>query len=139
MCSIWQADKLRFLYFSFDELKKVNFLEKIKMIFSPTKCLQKFDKNTENPTKNQKFLKNIFTGFFIINGILIFAILNKVTLQSPFITKFSDIVYFYKDLWLVVPIFVYSFLVASVYLWIDKKSENFLKTKNFSPKILAYI
>lgn len=77
--SIWQADKIRYFVFT----KRAG-PSSITEFFHPTKYITKY--NPENANKYKKERKR-WTGFFILNGIVVFMLLMAYTNQPSFITK----------------------------------------------------
>ena len=109
--SVWEADKLRYFYYNADSIKKLSFIEKLKCLVSSDNCLYRYDENRAIPLKKKKML----VSFFIINGLISFIILMKMTGQPSFITKMGSSFWNRNELWLILPLVLYGILFGSIF------------------------
>lgn len=116
--SIWQADKLRFLFFNQDEINQLPFLERAKTVLHPTKNFQKYSE--ELALKDETILKKkkLLNLLFIVNGLVTLTVLMKSTNQPSFITKVGMSSWHFKELWIFIPIVLLSFFWAYGYRWL---------------------
>lgn len=121
--SIWQADKLRYLYFSYDELRTLPWLVRLKRLASYSKYTHPYTGLLE---KNKRKLreKKLLIAMFIINGLFVFTVLIRETDQPSFVTKLGHSSWQLSELWILLPILVFSLLYG--FLW--HKFDSMLKT-----------
>ncbi|MCI1902685.1 MAG: chloride channel protein [Enterococcaceae bacterium] len=121
--SIWQADKLRYLYFSYDELRTLPWLVRLKRLASYSKYTHPYTGLLE---KNKRKLreKKLLVAMFILNGLFVFAVLLRETDQPSFVTKLGQSNWQLSELWILLPILVFSLLYG--FLW--HKFDFLLKT-----------
>lgn len=121
--SIWQADKLRYLYFSYDELRTLPWLVRLKRLASYSKYTHPYTGLLE---KNKRKLreKKLLIAMFILNGLFVFAVLLRETDQPSFVTKLGQSNWRLSELWILLPILVFSLLYG--FLW--HKFDFLLKT-----------
>ncbi|WP_223876510.1 chloride channel protein [Companilactobacillus huachuanensis] len=98
--SIWQADKVRYLYFEYDKLKKLPLHETLKRLFDPFKFQQKYVGATAPKIPSIIKQKRILYPVFIINGILAFTLLIRQTDQPSFIIKLGESNWHPVDIWI---------------------------------------
>lgn len=104
--SIWQADKIRYLFFNYEELKGLSFFKIIYRLIIPNSYYLHYNEEHALKDKNSLRIKKFLKSIFIINGIMVFMILSKYTDNGSFIIKLGETNYSYKDLWAVIPIWV---------------------------------
>jgi len=130
--SIWQADNLRYLYFQYDEIRKLPFSSRLQRLFNPLKYRQRYDaqKAPQIPAivRQKKLLYVVFT----INGILAFALLIRQTDQPSFILKLGQSNWQLADLWmlpiLIIVGMVFGIICKLCYRVIYKWSQRFKST-----------
>ena len=69
--SVWQSDKLRYLYFHYDEQEQQVFWTKIQRLLHPQQFVQRYD--TMLAPVDKKKLKQVMNGLFIVNGLVVFT------------------------------------------------------------------
>lgn len=102
--SIWQADKMRYLYYQFDELMALPTKERAQRLLHP------FDYATRYTEVDRDFSiadfakkKKILTGAFIANGLMIYWILSHQVEHAGFITKLGETSFEWQQVWIVIP------------------------------------
>lgn len=122
--SIWQADKLRYVRWNFDDICKSSFRQRMNYLFHPQKYLLPYKK--EDSLKNRK----IFIAFFIINGLALFMLLMKMTDQPSFITKIGVSHWDMRDALILLPLVLYGYIVGMLYNFLSKNLKRFLERLN---------
>lgn len=126
--SIWQADKLRYLYFQYDELKKMPLLESLKRLSNPFKFRQKYVGANAPKIPSVIKQKRILYSVFIINGVFAFALLIRQTDQPSFITKLGTSNWQPVDIWLLPLLMIAGIIFGKMcklfykvfHMWISK-------------------
>ncbi|WP_373760512.1 chloride channel protein [Streptococcus ferus] len=118
--SIWQADKLRYLEANAEQLKQLTIKDKLVRLFHPSQYLLTYPASQKGTDKKKRL-------FFIINGLIIFVLLMRMTEQPSFITKLGDSQWQAAELALILPLMLYGLLFARVYRWLMKKIKAVLK------------
>lgn len=127
--SIWQADNLRYLYFQYDELKKLSFKVTCQRLLNPFKYLQKYDEEKAVKIPAVIRQKKLLYAVFMINGVLAFAILLRQTDQPSFILKLGQSHWQWSEIWLL-PILV---VIGFVFGWLCK--IIYRQVKNLTDKL----
>lgn len=126
--SIWQADKLRYLYFQYDKLKQLPLGLVLKRLFNPFKFRQKYVGASAPKIPSIIKQKRILYPVFIINGLLAFVLLIKQTDQPSFILKLGRTDWSLVDIWLLPVLMVVGIIFGKIcklfykvfHLWINK-------------------
>ena len=118
--SIWQADKLRYLEANREQLKQLSLKDRLVRFFHPSQYLLTYTASQKGTDKKKRL-------FFIVNGLIIFVLLMRMTEQPSFITKLGDSQWQEAELVLILPLMLYGFLFGRVYHWLMKKIKGTLK------------
>ena len=118
--SIWQADKLRYLEANREQLKHLSLKDKLDRLFHPSQYLLTYPASQKGTDKKKRL-------FFIVNGLIIFVLLMRLTEQPSFITKLGDSQWQAAELVLILPLMLYGLLFGTVYRWLMKKIKGSLK------------
>lgn len=118
--SIWQADKLRYLEANREQLKHLSLKDKSVRLFHPSQYLLTYPASQKGTDKKKRL-------FFIVNGLIIFVLLMRMTEQPSFITKLGDSQWQATELVLILPLMLYGLLFGRVYRWLMKKIKGSLK------------
>ena len=118
--SIWQADKLRYLEANREQLKHLSLKDKLVRFFHPSQYLLTYPASQKGTDKKKRL-------FFIVNGLIIFVLLMRMTDQPSFITKLGDSQWQAAELVLILPLMFYGLLFGTVYRWLMKKIKGSLK------------
>ena len=117
--SIWQADKLRYLEANREQLKQLSLKDRLVRFFHPSQYLLTYTASQKGTDKKRLF--------FIVNGLIIFVLLMRMTEQPSFITKLGDSQWQAAELVLILPLMLYGLLFGRVYRWLMKKIKGSLK------------
>ncbi|MGX7023994.1 chloride channel protein [Vagococcus hydrophili] len=123
MLSIWEADKMRYLFFNQETFLQLTPTERMKRMLHPTKYLVTF--NSETSIKDEHLLttkKNI-NRFFIVNGLVSFVILMKLTKQPSFISKMGDSNWQIKEILLLIPLIILGLFSGKLYRIFQKQMK----------------
>ncbi len=118
--SIWQADKLRYLEANREQLKQLSLKDKLVRFFHPSQYLLTYPASQKGTDKKKRL-------FFIVNGLIIFVLLMRMTEQPSFITKLGDSQWQAAELVLILPLMFYGLLFGKVYHWLMKRIKGSLK------------
>lgn len=119
--SIWQADKLRYLEANREQLKQLPLKDRLVRLLHPKQYLLTYPASQKGTDKKKRL-------FFIVNGLIIFVLLMRLTEQPSFITKLGDSQWQAAELVLILPLMLYGLLFGRVYHWLMKKIKAVLKT-----------
>lgn len=112
--SVWQADKMRYYYFNYDELKDVAMSKRIVRLMNPKRYLLSYDEKRA-VEEQQKMKKKLFYLLFIVNGLVTFVLLMKMTGQPSFVSKMGESNWVWKNLWIGLPLIVFGVLFGKCY------------------------
>ncbi|EGO8431836.1 chloride ion channel protein [Enterococcus faecalis] len=115
--SVWQSDKLRYLYFHYDEQEQQTFWTKIQRLLHPQQFVQRYD--TRLAPVDKKKLKQVMNGLFIVNGLVVFTFLMKLVGHPSFITKLGTGKIEMASLWLILPALLTAFVISNAYQWLQ--------------------
>lgn len=118
--SIWQADKLRYLEANREQLKQLPLKDKLVRVLHPNQYLLTYPASQKGTDKKKRL-------FFIVNGLIVFVLLMRMTDQPSFITKLGDSQWQAAELVLILPLMFYGLLFGTVYRWLMKKIKGSLK------------
>lgn len=118
--SIWQADKLRYLEANRKQLKQLPLKDRLVRLFHPSQYLLTYPASQKGTDKKKRL-------FFIVNSLIIFVLLMRMTDQPSFITKLGDSQWQAAELVLILPLMFYGLLFGTVYRWLMKKIKGSLK------------
>ena len=118
--SIWQADKLRYLEANRGQLKHLSLKDKLVRLFHPSQYLLTYPASQKGTDKKKRL-------FFIVNGLIIFVLLMRMTEQPSFITKLGDSQWQAAELVLILPLMFYGLLFFFFFRWLMKKIKVCLK------------
>ncbi len=118
--SIWQADKLRYLEANREQLKHLSLKDKLVRFFHRNQYLLTYPASQKGTDKKKRL-------FFIVNGLIVFVLLMRMTDQPSFITKLGDSQWQAAELVLILPLMFYGLLFGTVYRWLMKKIKGSLK------------
>lgn len=130
MLSIWQADKIRYLFFNQEVFSALNPFERVTHMLHPTKYLVMYNPTIAPTDKNFVSTKKAMNLFFVINGLVSFTLLMKLTKQPSFISKMGDSMWHLNDLWLFIPLIILGLLSGELYNLFKNKMSQWL---NFWP------
>lgn len=130
--SIWQADKLRYIYKNFNEFSTSSLTDKVNIILNNKKYIT-YSKNN-NQSKN-----NLIKYLFIFNGIIVFLILSSQLGDHNSIVSLGDGTINIKQFWIIVPLIFYSIIFAIFYKKLDKYLKNIIDKHIKSKSIKVYL
>lgn len=96
--SIWQADRLRFFYFQTATVETWPLYHQIYYLIKPSGHLQNY---VQQPCAQQLRIKHLLTSLFLVNGIITFSLLMKITGQPKFITRLGTTHWPLSQFWVV--------------------------------------
>ena len=114
--SVWQSDKLWYLYFHYDEQEQQAFWTKIQRLLHPQQFVQRYDTMLAPVDKK---LKQVMNGLFIVNGLVVFTFLMKLVGHPSFITKLGTGKIEMASLWLILPALLTAFVIGNAYQWLQ--------------------
>jgi len=133
--SIWQADKVRYLYFQYENLKKLPILEVLKRLLNPFKFRQKYVGASAPELQSVRKQKHIFYPAFIINGIIAFAVLIHQTDQPSFIIKLGTSNWQIADIWLLPVLMIGGIIFGKICKLFYKVFHMWINNLDLSLKI----
>lgn len=130
--SIWQADKLRYLYFQYDELKKIPITEVMRRLANPFKFRQKYVGANAPKIPSIMKQKRILYPVFIINGIFAFGLLIRQTDQPSFIIKLGVSNWQLVDIWLLPVLMLGGIIFGEICKYFYKVFHMWISKANLS-------
>ncbi|MFJ8263540.1 chloride channel protein [Rummeliibacillus sp. NPDC094406] len=113
--SVWQGDKMRYFYFSYNELKKESCLIRLKKLALPHNYLIPYNPDQAPKEKKLLLFKKLFYMLFIVNGIVTFMFFIKISDQPPFVTKLGETNWGLDELFLFIPLVLIGILFSKLY------------------------
>lgn len=136
--SVWQGDKMRYFYFSYNEWKMESWLIRFKMLALPHNHLIPYSSDRAPKEKKQILFKKLLFTLFIVNGFVIFMFFNKITGQPPIAIKLGETSWGLDELLLFIPFVLYGILFSKSYELI-KRAMNKLFSKLNNNVILSAV
>ncbi|MEG0283981.1 MAG: chloride channel protein [Erysipelotrichales bacterium] len=113
--AIWIADKMRYLYFNFNEIKKDKLSIKLKKIILPHVYLEAYDEDKVGQSKKRKLIKKIICIVYIVVGILCFTLLSNYFNQPAFTNKLGESSWGLRELVIFIPLVLYGLFYSKIY------------------------
>ena len=120
-CSVWQADKMRFINANYEQIFSQNWKHRLKYFLHPTRFLSSYSENTFKMDLKKKKILNIL---YIINGVGLFFILMRLSDQPSFITKMGTVHFKMQQLVFLPILIAYGYVFSFIY----QKVKNIIKT-----------
>ncbi|SER82480.1 H+/Cl-antiporter ClcA [Isobaculum melis] len=136
--SVWQADKMRYYYFHYQELKQVSILARVKRLSHPIQYLLTYDEERAFLAGGQK-KKKVLYGVFIINGLVTFTILMKMSGQPSFVSKMGTSNWGFNELLLIFPFIGFGVLYGLGYHLLKKGMKKIFSFGKHRPIQMALI
>ncbi|WP_338752685.1 chloride channel protein [Bacillus sp. FJAT-52991] len=128
--SIWQGDKMRYLYFSYNEWKKGSLLTRLKKLALPHNYLIPYNPDRAPIEKKLLVFKKVLYMLFICNGIMTFMFFMKISEQPPLVIKLGETSWGLDEAILFIPLVLFGILFSKLYKLIDKAMEKFFSKMN---------
>lgn len=129
--SIWQADKMRYFYFSSPTEDPQSWRTTLTKMALPHKYLIPYDSERAPKEKKLIVLKKLLIALFIVNGIAVFAFFIKITDQPPFVIKLGETSWGFEEVLLFIPLVLWGLLFYQLYKLIEKMmAKIFIKLNN---------
>ena len=127
MLSSWQADKIRYLYFNYDQLMAVPVRTRLQQLFTFNAYLQGYD--AQLAVKSPRLLrqKRLLYLVFSLNGLFAFAVLMRQTDQPSFVTKLGATTWQWHDLWLLLPLIVGAVIYGRTWRWLGQQWQRLVE------------
>lgn len=123
--SVWQGDKMRYFYFSYNEWKKESWLMRLKKLALPHNYLIPYNPDRAPKEKKLLLFKKLSYVLFIANGIVTFMFLIKISNQPPFVTKLGETSWGLDELLLFIPLALFGVLFSKLYELIEIAISKF--------------
>lgn len=128
--SVWQGDKMRYFYFSYNEWKKESWLIRLKKLALPHNYLISYDPDRAPKEKKLLLFKKFLYMVFIVNGMVAFMFLIKITDQPPFVTKLGETNWGLDELVLFIPFILFGILFSKLYELMERTMNTFFSKMN---------
>ncbi|MFJ8458227.1 chloride channel protein [Lysinibacillus xylanilyticus] len=128
--SVWQADKMRYFYFSYNEWKKESWLIRLKKFALPHNYLIPYNPEQAPKEKKLLLLKKFLYILFIINGIVTFMFFIKISDQPPFVTKLGETNWGLDELYLFIPFVLFGILFSKLYELMERAMNKIFSKIN---------
>lgn len=122
--SIFQADKLRYLYHHFDEFQKASWGTKFAYAFHPHQYLLPFNAAQYRINKRKK---QALVSLFIINGVVMFTLLMRLAHQPSFVTRVGQTDWQLHDLIILPLLCLAGAVVGKLYMGVRRASSALAK------------
>lgn len=110
--SVWQADKLRFIYHNWDEFRATPLTKRLAFAFHPRKYLLPYP---QSPYRVNKRKKQVLIGLYIANGIVMFTILLRLASQPSFVTHMGNTHWQLRELAILPALALGTAVVTAIY------------------------
>lgn len=128
--SVWQGDKMRYYYFSYNEWKKESWLVRLKKLALPHNYLIPYNPDRAPKEKKLLLFKKLLYMLFIVNGMVTFMILIKISDQPPFVTKLGESSWGLDELFLFIPFVLFGILFSKLYELMEIAMNKFFSKMN---------
>lgn len=120
MLSVWQADKLRYLFFNQDTFISLSPSEKLKRMFHPTEYIETYQKSKASNHPKAKQINIVINTLFSLNGLFSFIFLMKLTEQPSFISHMGTSNWQLRELLIFIPLVLIGLIFGKLYLLLKK-------------------
>lgn len=124
MLSVWQADKLRYLFFNQDTFITLTVKEKLRRMFHPTEYIVTYSQDKASNHPKAKRVNIIINTLFTFNGLFSFTFLMKLTEQPSFISHMGVSNWHLKELILLIPLMIIGIAFGKAYLLLKKQMQK---------------
>lgn len=128
--SVWQGDKMRYFYFSYNEWKKESWLIRLKKLALPHNYLIPYNPDRAPKEKKLLLFKKLLYMLFIVNGMVTFMFLIKISEQPHFVTKLGETSWGLDELFLFIPFVLFGILFSKLYELIERAMNKFFSKMN---------
>ncbi|GIN91286.1 chloride ion channel protein [Siminovitchia terrae] len=128
--SVWQGDKMRYYYFSYNEWKKESWLVRLKKLALPHNYLIPYNPDRAPKEKKLLLFKKLLYMLFIVNGMVTFMFLIKISDQPPFVTKLGESSWGLDELFLFIPFVLFGILFSKLYELMEIAMNKFFSKMN---------
>ena len=129
--SVWQADKMRYIYYSYDEWKKESWSIRLKNLVLPHNYRIPYNPDRAPKEKKLLFFKKLLNTLFIVNGIVTFMFFIKLTEQPPLAIKLGETSWGLDELFLFIPLVLFGILFSKLYQLMERvMNKLFSKINN---------
>ncbi|MFD4932319.1 chloride channel protein [Peribacillus butanolivorans] len=128
--SVWQGDKMRYFYFSYNEWKKESWLIRLKKLALPHNYLIPYNPDRAPREKKLLLFKKLLYMLFIVNGMVTFMYLIKISEQPPFVTKLGETSWGLDELFLFIPFVLFGILFSKLYELMERAMNKFFSKLN---------
>lgn len=128
--SVWQGDKMRYFYFSYNEWKKESWLMRLKKLALPHNYLIPYNPDRAPKEKKLLLFKKLLYMLFIVNGIVTFMFLIKISEQPPFVTKLGETSWGLDELFLFIPFVLFGILFSKLYELMERAMNKCFSKMN---------
>lgn len=128
--SVWQGDKMRYFYFSYNEWKQDSWIIKLKKLTLPHNYLIPYNPDRAPKEKKLLLLKKSLYILFIVNGIVTFMFFIKISGQPPFVTKLGETNWGLDELFLFIPFVLFGILFSKLYELMERAMKKFFSKIN---------
>ncbi|MGE7920562.1 chloride channel protein [Viridibacillus sp. NPDC093762] len=128
--SVWQGDKMRYYYFSYNEWKKESWLIRLKKLAIPHNYLIPYNPDRAPKEKKLLLFKKLLYTLFIVNGMVTFIFLIKISEQPPFVTKLGETSWGLDELFLFIPFVLFGILFSKLYELMEGAMNKFFSKMN---------
>lgn len=128
--SVWQGDKMRYFYFSYNEWKKESWLIRLKKLALPHNYLIPYDPDRAPQEKKLLLFKKLLYMLFIVNGMVTFMYLIKISEQPPFVTKLGETSWGLDELFLFIPFVLFGIFFSKLYELMERAMNKFFSKLN---------
>lgn len=115
--SVWQADKLRFIYHNWDEFRTAPLTKRLAFAFHPRKYLLPYP---QSPYRVNERKKQVLIGLYIANGIVMFTILLRLASQPSFVTHMGNTHWQLRELAILPALALGTAVVTAIYRWLRR-------------------
>ena len=136
--SVWESDKLRYFYFTETPLEKLSWWAWLHRLLMPNRYLLSYDQKRSQATHKQR-TKHFFDVLFIINGLITFTLLMKLSGQPSFITKMGTSHWHWQELWLIIPLVILGVLFGDAYRYFARWCQQLFSFWSQRPIAKAWL
>ncbi|RRK10325.1 chloride channel protein [Lactiplantibacillus garii] len=118
--SSWQADKIRYLYFNYEQVKALPVKTRLQRLLTFNSYLQAYDERVAVKSSRLLRQKRLLYLIFSLNGLLAFFILMRHTDQPSFITKLGASTWHARDWFIILPLIMGAGIYGRLWRWLGR-------------------
>jgi H+/Cl- antiporter ClcA len=132
--SIWLAEKLRYVYFHYARWQQLSIFDQVKQLCCRRQYRLTYQQQHVTQSR-QQWAKNGLIGLFILNGLTVFILSQRLTRQPRLIVPLTTANWQWSNIWLGLPIILFTASFAHFWQWGQRQCQHWLRHWSLAVRI----